>query len=274
MVNDPTTNYLICWSEDGKSFFVNQQEDFARRVLPRFFKHNKFSSFVRQLNMYGFHKVPHLQQGVLETENDSERWEFSNPNFQRNKPELLILVSRKKGASTEEKEISNVDLQHILEEIKSIKRHQMNISTQLQSIQRDNQILWQETVQARERHFRHQETIDKILRFLASVFSNNGGGGGEKRSVVIPRKRRFLLGPGDEEDYVSENEDERVHKQPKRESSSSSSFNIDDYMKNDLSGIDTSNLKNANDLQDAISINNRSKIGKKKKIEFIVELFD
>ncbi|CAO3699083.1 unnamed protein product [Rhizopus stolonifer] len=23
MVNDPTTNYLICWSEDGKSFFVN-----------------------------------------------------------------------------------------------------------------------------------------------------------------------------------------------------------------------------------------------------------
>ncbi|EIE87401.1 hypothetical protein RO3G_12112 [Rhizopus delemar RA 99-880] len=271
MVNDPTTNDLICWAEDGKSFFVNQQEDFARKVLPRFFKHNKFSSFVRQLNMYGFHKVPHLQQGVLETDSESERWEFSNPNFQRSKPELLVLVTRKKGVSADEKEISNVDLQHILDEIKSIKRHQMNISTQLQTIQRDNQILWQETVQARERHLRHQETIDKILRFLASVFSSNGNN--EKRGV-IPRKRRFLLGPGNndldqETNHLGENaivtsedsDDERPMKQQRTEPS----FNIDDYVnhQHDLTtDINTSVLNNApaNDLQDAISLNNKSKI--------------
>ena len=273
MVNDPSTNDLICWAEDVKSFFVNQQEDFARKVLPRFFKHNKFSSFVRQLNMYGFHKVPHLQQGVLETDSESERWEFSNPNFQRSKPDLLVLVTRKKGVSADEKEISNVDLQHILDEIKSIKRHQMNISTQLQTIQRDNQILWQETVQARERHLRHQETIDKILRFLASVFSSNGNN--EKRGV-IPRKRRFLLGPGNndldqETNHLGENaivtsedsDDERPMKQQRTEPS----FNIDDYVnhQNDLTtDINTSVLNNApaNDLQDAISLNNKSKIGK------------
>lgn len=277
MVNDPSTDDLICWAEDGKSFFVNRQEDFARKVLPRFFKHNKFSSFVRQLNMYGFHKVPHLQQGVLETDSDSERWEFSNPNFQRNKPELLTLVTRKKGVSADEKELSGVDLQHILEEIKSIKRHQMSISTQLQNIQRDNQILWQETVQARERHLRHQETIDKILQFLASVFSSSGAG--EKRNV-IPRKRRFLLGPGESVEQETEpiegaivsNEDddnERPTKQQKQQNEAL--FNINDYVNDVNDQADEEEISNpiptnipANDLQDAIALNNKSKIGKKK----------
>lgn len=289
MVNDPESDDLICWSDDGASFFVNRQEDFARKVLPRFFKHNKFSSFVRQLNMYGFHKVPHLQQGVLETDSDSERWEFSNPHFQRNQPDLLLLVTRKKGPNTDEKEISNIDLQHILEEIQSIKKHQMNISTQLQSIQRDNQVLWQETVSARERHLRHQETIDKILRFLASVFSN-----GEKRPA-ISRKRRFLLGPADGDDHEAEldhyeqlqqqqqheqqQDGPKPKKMPRQEQhfqqtqpSTSSTFNLDDYVsgKNDLAGLSASlpaHVKNSaastpsTDLADAIALNDHSKNG-------------
>lgn len=275
MVNDPESDDLICWADDGASFFVNRQEDFARKVLPRFFKHNKFSSFVRQLNMYGFHKVPHLQQGVLETDSESERWEFSNPHFQRNQPDLLLLVTRKKGPSADEKEISSIDLQHILDEIQSIKKHQMNISNQLQSIQRDNQVLWQETVQARERHLRHQETIDKILRFLASVFSNS-----DKRPA-ISRKRRFLLGPADGDDHEIEFEsqphqtadDQRPKKIPRQQTSSTpTTFNLDDYVngKNDLTNLSTTlpaHLKNStttatsSDLADAIALNDQSKNG-------------
>ena len=65
MVDDPSTDAFICWSPSGQSFFVPNAQKFAAIVLPRFFKHSRFSSFVRQLNMYGFHKVPHLQQGAL-----------------------------------------------------------------------------------------------------------------------------------------------------------------------------------------------------------------
>ena len=273
MVDDPESDALICWSEDGSSFFVNRQEDFARTVLPRFFKHKKFSSFVRQLNMYGFHKVPHLQQGVLETDSESERWEFSNPHFKRNQRDLLLLVSRKKGANVDEKEISTVDLHHILEEIQSIKKHQMEISSQLQSIQRDNQVLWRETVAARERHHRHQETIDKILRFLASVFSN-----GEKRPA-ISRKRRFLLGPAGDADNEEEGSDEEVYikeeetqtKKQRQSSPDASTFNIDDVVgKNDL-GLstalpehikDSAKTNTSSDLDDAIALNDQAKHGK------------
>ncbi|KAI8594611.1 HSF-type DNA-binding-domain-containing protein, partial [Dissophora ornata] len=171
MVNEPVSNNLIKWSDDGQSFIVVNHVEFAKEVLPKFFKHNNFSSFVRQLNMYGFHKVPHLQQGVLMPDADSEQWEFSNQHFQRNQPDLLYLVSRKKASSgSEDKDALTMDLGHILQEVTAIKRHQVAISTDLKNIERDHQSLWQESIAARERHQRQQETIDKILRFLASVF--------------------------------------------------------------------------------------------------------
>ncbi|KAI9252361.1 hypothetical protein BDA99DRAFT_574895 [Phascolomyces articulosus] len=244
MVDDPTTDDLIRWAEDGMSFIVLRHEDFAKRVLPRFFKHSNFSSFVRQLNMYGFHKVPHLQQGVLHADSDAERWEFSNPHFQRNQPDLLLLVTRKKGRDTEEKEPANIDMHHILDEIAAIKKHQMSISADLKGIQRDNQVLWQETLSARERHQRHQETIDKILRFLASVFSS------DKKRVVIPRKRRFLIGDANteykDEDFLEEDEDEieDVGRRPKVPRHAAQ-FDIDEYVNHSNSG-QTPNSNNNN----------------------------
>ncbi|KAK9896294.1 hypothetical protein P389DRAFT_137473, partial [Cystobasidium minutum MCA 4210] len=51
MVNDPATDHLIRWTEDGTSFIVPSSEKFGKELLPRFFKHSNFGSFVRQLNM-------------------------------------------------------------------------------------------------------------------------------------------------------------------------------------------------------------------------------
>ncbi|ODN85878.1 hypothetical protein L198_07443 [Cryptococcus wingfieldii CBS 7118] len=95
MVSDETVNELIYWGDNGDSFFVPNSEQFGRELLPRWFKHSNFSSFVRQLNMYGFHKVPHLQSGALKTETPVELWEFANPYFKRGQPQLLAKVTRK-----------------------------------------------------------------------------------------------------------------------------------------------------------------------------------
>ena len=52
VVDDPVTNHVISWSRDGTSFVVWDPHAFSASLLPRYFKHNNFSSFVRQLNTY------------------------------------------------------------------------------------------------------------------------------------------------------------------------------------------------------------------------------
>ncbi|ORX64253.1 hypothetical protein BCR32DRAFT_212906 [Anaeromyces robustus] len=183
MVNDPSTDDLIHWSEDGSTFIVQKHEEFAKEVLPRFFKHNNFSSFVRQLNMYGFHKVPHLQQGVLHSDSETELWEFANQHFQRNQPDLLCLVNRKKGRDNDDKEM--FDINNLIAEITAVKRHQFTISADLKKIQSDNQLLWNETLNMREKYQQQQEDINKIIRFLASFFT-------AKKKVQSPKRLRLL----------------------------------------------------------------------------------
>ncbi|KAG9308399.1 hypothetical protein JVU11DRAFT_11887 [Chiua virens] len=194
MVNDPADQDLIRWSDTGDSFFVLDQERFASEVLGRWFKHKNFSSFVRQLNMYGFHKIPHLQQGVLRADSNTEFWNFEHPHFLHGQPDLLCLIQRKKQAATTGddahatpaagKDVAGggavgnlsanqmLDINSIVNGIQVIKRHQAAISADLNELRSSNQHLWQEAMTARERHKKHQDTINRILKFLASVFGH------------------------------------------------------------------------------------------------------
>ena len=52
IVEDSTTNHVVSWSRGNNSFVVWDPQAFAMTLLPRYFKHNNFSSFVRQLNTY------------------------------------------------------------------------------------------------------------------------------------------------------------------------------------------------------------------------------
>ena len=38
---------VACWSEDGTTFVVKDPIRFERTIIPQFFKHSKFTSFVR-----------------------------------------------------------------------------------------------------------------------------------------------------------------------------------------------------------------------------------
>ncbi|KAB1227514.1 Heat stress transcription factor B-4 [Morella rubra] len=84
LVDDPHTDHIVSWGEDKTTFVVWRPPEFARDLLPNYFKHNNFSSFVRQLNTYGFKKIV------------SDRWEFANEYFRKGAKHLLTEIHRRK----------------------------------------------------------------------------------------------------------------------------------------------------------------------------------
>lgn len=52
MVDDGSTDSIISWSENNDSFVVWDMTEFSVQLLPQYFKHSNFSSFIRQLNIY------------------------------------------------------------------------------------------------------------------------------------------------------------------------------------------------------------------------------
>ena len=90
---------LIRWSDSGDSFIVVDEDEFAKTLIPELFKHNNYASFVRQLNMYGFHKKVGLSDNSMrasERKNKSPS-EYSNPFFKCGRPNLLWLIQKPKN---------------------------------------------------------------------------------------------------------------------------------------------------------------------------------
>lgn len=99
---------LASWTAKGDSFVVKQPVAFAEHVIPTYFKHRKFSSFVRQLNLYGFRKVRASASSIpVETDTSAEAegaiddaspkdwWEFRHERFVRGRRELLCEIRRR-----------------------------------------------------------------------------------------------------------------------------------------------------------------------------------
>ena len=216
-LEDGRNTDLIRWSDEGNSFIVLDEDEFAKTLIPELFKHNNYASFVRQLNMYGFHKKVGLSDNSMrasERKNKSPS-EYANPYFRRGHPELLWLIQKPKNAAasklpkgkvkTEEEEaeeelvnstfdfsdanyakarpqltagqelttLSQEQFETVQRELATIKQSQAQIAKMMAGLRREHEQLYGQAVTFQDQHNRHENSINAILTFLATVYNRS-----------------------------------------------------------------------------------------------------
>ena len=56
ILNEISYKDIISWNMEGNGILIKNISSLCKIILPKYFKHNNYSSFIRQLNIYGFHK--------------------------------------------------------------------------------------------------------------------------------------------------------------------------------------------------------------------------
>ncbi|KAJ4969111.1 hypothetical protein NE237_015812 [Protea cynaroides] len=166
MIDDSNTDHVISWSIAGNSFVVWDPRTFSMILLPRYFKHNNFSSFIRQLNTYGFRKV------------DPDKWEFANEGFLRGRKHLLKNIKRRKAPSQPISQHQDMD--------PCLEVGRFGPEAEIDRLRRDKQVLMMELVKLRQQqqytraHLRAMEERlqgtelkqQQMMGFLARTIQN------------------------------------------------------------------------------------------------------
>ncbi|GFH56910.1 hypothetical protein CTEN210_13386 [Chaetoceros tenuissimus] len=89
-VRKPELSSIISWHPNGKAFQVHDRKAFEKQIQPKMFNQSKYGSFNRQLNLWGFERIPHQRAGAC----------YFHPLFQSHDRNLCCTMYRSKGPGT------------------------------------------------------------------------------------------------------------------------------------------------------------------------------
>ena len=93
ILNNITYKEIIYWNKEGKGIIIANVNEFSTMILPKYYNHSNYSSFVRQLNLYGFHK----SQGIIK---EGEGYEHDKLNKNSTIEDFKRILKTKKRKNT------------------------------------------------------------------------------------------------------------------------------------------------------------------------------
>ena len=99
----------ILWSCNGSSILLEYKQFQDEYLTPKtsIFKTTNITSFIRQLNLYGFRKVTSHHRDPICNSQNPDMHEFLHENFRANRPDLLPKVCRKMNVKTKSTQKEN-----------------------------------------------------------------------------------------------------------------------------------------------------------------------
>ena len=173
MVDDASTSSIVDWTSGGSAFHIVRMEPFVQEELPRHFKHANLSSFVRQLNTYGFSK------------SDKDSWIFGHPEFKKGEASRLVNIQRKSshrpanalplpdglaGGADAPPADAEADLLLVDNETAAAGPPAASRADELAVMGRRIEQLNAEVKQARTQQIDTRASIGKIMEFLSQVY--------------------------------------------------------------------------------------------------------
>ncbi|KAJ1437860.1 Winged helix-like DNA-binding domain superfamily [Sesbania bispinosa] len=167
MVEDHSTDSIISWTQGGDSFLISDVTQFSITLLPNYFKHNNFSSFIRQLNIYV--EVSLFQKSVIDNcriyqgfrKIDTDSWEFANENFVRGQKHLLKNIRRRKHPHVADQQKALPQQDNCEEPLEEAPNH--GLWKEVENLKSDKNSLMQELVKLGQ----HLESAENKLLLLS-----------------------------------------------------------------------------------------------------------
>lgn len=152
ILSNSNNSSVISWSDSGETFTIKDVSEFTKYLLPKYFKHHKLASFIRQLNMYDFSKCKNSE------------FCYSHPLFRKGKRGELKKIRRK--LSEKKVEFPQTEM---TQKFKHIKAKQKNLKLQIdelvmdcREVARSNQVLLD---QIQESKTKQQSIFTVLMKF-------------------------------------------------------------------------------------------------------------
>ena len=175
ILNDTGYKAIIHWNADGKRVIISDVVNLCNIVLPKFYKHHNYSSFVRQLNLYGFHKSKGITKcgDSYELEafhRDITKEEISQIVKPNKKMKNLVeyIKSNQKEELTDNEFLStgNEDdvLKFIIEKTEENAQNSLMLKKEMDELKMENNKLSEEIKRLKSLLNSHANLIEKILK--------------------------------------------------------------------------------------------------------------
>ncbi|KAH6960025.1 hypothetical protein BKA56DRAFT_701379 [Ilyonectria sp. MPI-CAGE-AT-0026] len=179
LLEDASHQDVVRWGKDGGTFVVVEVEKFTRSILPKYFNHSNFSSFTRQLNKYGFHKVKPSSDN--ESSPSGNVLEFKHPYFRVDGKDDLNKIHLKAPAPRKLQAMEGFTTNHHLigvtsEQLTATQQQVQQIQELLTDVSQTDRLLVNEVLTLRKMLNAQKQAQHEMLNYLTGYSEGHNSG--------------------------------------------------------------------------------------------------